>query len=146
MRVYVPVTLSDLPVALSGRWEPEAGYALTGRLLDIAADDDEEVLAEQVRDIAATDAVVELRSPRRAVVVVDYPRADVTPVPNGHPAAVALEGRVDPSTIACAFIDEEDAALDGAPAATGDTEALERLEMRDLLWFDASEIESLTAR
>ncbi|GIG55413.1 DUF6912 family protein [Demequina activiva] len=143
MRVYVPVTLSDLPAALSGRWEPQSGYAVTGRLLDIAVDDDEELLAEQVRDIAAVDAVLELRSPRRAVVVVDYPRADVTPVPNGHPAAVALEGRVDPSTIACAFVDEQDAAKDGAAAATGDGEALDRLEMRDLLWFDATEIDAI---
>jgi hypothetical protein len=146
MRVYVPVVLSELTAALSGRWEPESGYAVTGRLLDIAADDDEELLAEQVRDIAAADAVVELRSPRRAVVVVDYPRADVKPVPNGHPAAVSLEGRVDPSTIACAFVDEDDAAEDAAAAAKGDAEALERLETRDLLWFDATEIETLSAQ
>ena len=143
MRVYVPVALSDLPVALSGRWEPASGYAVTGRLLDITSEDDEEVLAEQVRDIAAADAVVELRSARRAVIVVDYARADVAPVPNGHPAAVSLVGRVDPSTIACAFVDEDDAAGDAAAAAKGDADALERLEMRDLLWFDATEIDTI---
>jgi hypothetical protein len=143
MRVYVPVAVADLAGVMSGRWRPEAGYAVTARVLDITSDDDE-VVAEQVRDIAAADAVVELRSPRRAVVVVDYPRADVTPVPGGHPAAVSLEGSVDPSTVACAFVDEEGATADAAAAANGDADALERLEMRDLLWFDASEIESIS--
>ncbi|WP_084038263.1 hypothetical protein [Demequina sp. NBRC 110053] len=143
MRVYVPVIPTDLAAAVEGHWEPAAGYALTPRLLGITAVDDEEELAEQVRDAAAADAVLELGASRRAVVVVDYPRQDVTPVPGGHPAAVTLVGRVDPDSVACAFVDEADGGELATLAAKGDAEALASLEERDLLWYDASELAAL---
>ncbi|MFV0633416.1 DUF6912 family protein [Demequina sp.] len=143
MRVYVPVTLADLPATVSGLWEPTSGYAVTPRLLEISSIDDEEELAEQVRDVAAADAVLELGSSRRAVVVVDYPRQDVTADPGGHPAAVTLVGRVDARSVACAFVDERDGGDDAVAAAAGDEDALDRLEDGDLLWFDASEIAAL---
>ncbi|WP_144018952.1 hypothetical protein [Demequina sp. NBRC 110056] len=143
MRVYVPVHPSDLAAAVTGQWEPASGYALTARLLDITAVEDEEELVEQVRDAAAADAVLELGASRRAVVVVDYPRQDVTPVTGAHPAAVTLEGRVDPGSVACAFVDEADGGEDAALAAKGDAEALARLEESDLLWYDASELAAL---
>ena len=145
MRVYVPIAFGDIAVAVSGRWEPTSGFAITPRLLDITAVEDEEELAEEVRDVAAGAAVLDLRSDRRAVVAVDVPRQDVTPVPGGHPAAVTLVGRVDRGSVACAFVDEEAAQDDARAAAAGDDEALERLEERDLLWYDASEIASLAS-
>lgn len=146
MRVYVPIAAKDIGQCLSGGWEPESGYALTPTLLDIAASDDDELLAEQVRDAAAADAVLELGSARRAVVVVDYPRADVEPVVGEHPAAVTLTGRVRADAVACAFVDEQEAEDDGRAAAAGDAEALARLEERDLLWYDVSEIADLASR
>lgn len=143
MRVYVPIHLDNIGLSLSGTWEPAAGYAITPTLLSIATTDDDEVLAEQVRDAAAADAVLELGSHRRAVVVVDYPRADVTPVAGEHPAAVTMAGRVRIESVVCAFVDEPDAAEDGVAAARGDVDALARLEERDLLWYDVSELPDL---
>ncbi|MFW2513140.1 DUF6912 family protein [Demequina sp. SO4-13] len=143
MRVYVPITVDDIDLCLSGSWEPATGYALTPTVLDIAASDDDELLAEQVRDAAAADAVLELGASRRAVVVVDYPRADVEQVVGEHPAAVSLTGRVRADAIACAFVDEPDADVDGRAAAGGDRDALARLEERDLLWYDVSELSDL---
>lgn len=145
MRVYVPIALEDLGHCLSGTWEPTSGYALTPTLLDISASDDDELLAEQVRDAAAADAVLELGAARRAVVAVDYPRADVTPVAGEHPAAVTLTGRVRADAVACAFVDEPEAEADGRAAAKGDREALARLEERDMLWYDVSEIAGLAS-
>lgn len=144
MRVYVPVDPGQIRQCVSGTWEPTTGYAVTPTLLDISASDDDEVLAEQVRDAAAADAVLELGSSRRAVVVVDYPRPDVTPLVGEHPAAVTLVGKVRPDAVVCAFVDEPAAEQDGKIAASGDAEALARLEERDLLWYDVSEIADLT--
>lgn len=145
MRVYVPIELGSIGQSLTGTWEPATGYAVTPTLLDIAASDDDEVLAEQVRDAAAADAVLDLGAHRRAVVVVEYPRADVTPVIGEHPAAVTMVGRVRAEAVVCAFVDELEAAEDGAAAAKGDADALARLEERDLLWYDVSEIPGLSA-
>lgn len=143
MRVYVPVRLGEIDQCLSGSWEPQSGYAITPMLLDIAASDDDEVLAEQVRDVAAADAVLDLGAARRAVVVVEYPRADVEPVAGEHPAAVTMAGRVRADAVVCAFVDEPEAKDDGEAAARGDVDALARLEERELLWYDVSEIPAL---
>jgi hypothetical protein len=143
MRVYIPGDVADLEKYTSGSWEPARGYGVTPLLLSISASDDEEELAELARDAAAHDSVIDHKSARRLVVVVDYPRADVAPVPNGHPAAVELTGRVMAEAIACAFVDERDATADAGAAAGGDDKALERLEERDLLWFGASEWDAL---
>jgi len=143
MRVFVPGTVAELGHYTSGHWEPERGYAVTERLLDISAYDDPDELAEQARDAAAEDSIVELGSRLRLVVAVDLSRADVVPVPDAHPAAVTLSGRVMADSIACFFLDEPDAEADARAAAGGDDAALERLEARDLLWYDVSEIGQL---
>lgn len=140
MRVFVPGTVADLAHYSSGHWEPERGYAVTERLMEISAFDDPDELAEQARDAAAEDSIVELGSRLRVVVVVDYPRADVTAVPDAHPAAVTVTGTVPPGGIACIFLDEEGAESDAKAAAAGDEDALERLEDRELLWYDATEL------
>lgn len=143
MRVYIPGNVADLQSYLSGTWEPSQGYAVTPLLLQISAYDDQEELAEQARDAAATDSVIDHKSPRRLVVVVDYPRADVTPTPEDHPAAVALEGRVMLDTVACAFVDEAAAIPHAKKAAKGDLDALANLEEHQLLWFDATELDQI---
>jgi hypothetical protein len=143
MRIFVPGSVADLGHYSSGHWEPERGYAVTERLLDISAYDDPDELAEQARDAAAEDSIVVLGSRLRLVIAVDVSRADVAPVPDAHPAAVTLTGRVMPDAIACIFLDEPEAADDARAAAAGDEDALERLEERDLLWFDVSEFDRL---
>lgn len=144
MRVYVPIHFDHIGETLSGSWEPVTGYALTPTMLDIAAADDDEEIAEQVRDAAAADAVLEHGSSRRAVIVVEYPRTDVQPVAGEHPAAVSLSGRVRTDALVCAFVDEQEAHADGVLAASGDVEALARLEDRDLLWYDVSEFDAIS--
>ena len=89
------------------------------------------------------DSIVVVGSRLRLVVAIDVSRADVAPVPDAHPAAVTLTGRVMSESIACIFLDEADAADDARAAAGGDEVALERLEERDLLWYDVSEMGQL---
>jgi hypothetical protein len=143
MRVFVPGSIDELRHYSSGHWEPERGYAVTERLLEISAYDDPDELAEQARDAAAEDSIVVLGSRLRLVGAIDLSRADVAPVPDAHPAAVTVAGRVMPDAIACFFLDEAEAAADARAAAGGDEDALERLEERDLLWYDVSELDQL---
>jgi len=143
MRVFVPGSVGEIKHYSSGHWEPERGYAVTERLMDISAYDDPDELAEQARDAAAEDSIVVMGSALRLVVAIDVSRADCAPVPDAHPAAVTLSGRVMPDSIACYFLDEADAAADARAAAAGDEDALERLEARDLLWYDVSELDRL---
>jgi hypothetical protein len=143
MRVFVPGSVGEIGHYSSGHWEPERGYAVTERLMDISAYDDPDELAEQARDAAAEDSIVVLGSRLRLVVAIDVSRADCAPVPDAHPAAVTLSGRVMPDSIACFFLDEPEAEADARAAAGGDEEALERLEERDLLWYDVSELDRL---
>lgn len=140
MRVYIPATFDDLDACATGQWEPIFGYAVTARLMEISSMDDEDEMAEQARDAAAAESVVELGSNLRIVIVADFSRADVSPVPDAHPAAVALTGRVPADAIACAFVDELAAFEDARQALAGGEDALERLEDHDLLWYDASEL------
>ena len=116
---------------------------MTERLLEISAYDDPDELAEQARDAAAEDSIVVLGSRLRLVVAIDVSRADVAPVPDAHPAAVTVSGRVMADSIACFFLDEAGAEADARAAAGGDEDALERLEERDLLWYDVSELGQL---
>lgn len=143
MRVFVPGSIGDIKHYSSGHWEPDRGYAVTERLMEISAFDDPDELAEQARDAAAEDSIVVLGSRLRLVVAIDVSRADVAAVPDAHPAAVTVTGRVMPDSIACIFLDEPGAADDARAAAGGDEEALERLEERDLLWYDVSELDRL---
>lgn len=140
MRVYIPATIDDLDSCANGKWEPTIGFAVTERLMAISAYDEDEEMAEQARDAAAAESVVEFGSPLRVVIAADYSRADVTEVPDAHPAAVALAGRVPGDAIACAFVDELAAYEDARQALAGGPDALERLEDHDLLWYDVSEL------
>ncbi|WP_084077113.1 DUF6912 family protein [Demequina sp. NBRC 110057] len=140
MRVYLPATFADLEQISRGLFTPERGYALTHRMLEISSLDDEEEIAEQVRDAAAWASVADLGSPLRVVIVADHPRADVEELPGDHPAAVAITGRVGLEEIACAFIDEPGAAAAVAAAVTGDEDARDSLDDHDLLWWGPGEL------
>lgn len=144
MRVYIPGNVADLETYTSGMWEPSTGFGVTPLLLEISAHDDPEELAEQARDAAAADSLLTAKSARRLVMVVDYPRADVTPAPEDHPAAVHLTGRVMDDAIVCAFVDEEAATKDARAAIKGDADARERLAQRELLWYDVTELDLIT--
>ncbi|WP_430868552.1 DUF6912 family protein [Demequina aurantiaca] len=139
MRVYIPATIDDLDSCGSGKWEPTMGFAVTERLMEISSFDDADEMAEQARDAAALESVVEFGATLRVVIVADYTRSDVTPVPDAHPAAVVLTGRVPADAIACAFVDEPSAADAASQARAGLEGSLERLEDHDLLWYDFTE-------
>lgn len=140
MRVYIPATPAALADCQRPGWSPPLAYAVTDQLMKISSHDDGEMLDEEARDAAALASVVDLRSPRRVVVVADVSRSQATPVVGGHPAAVDLSGSVTPDTVVCAFVDEPEAADEGTAAVTGDQAALDRLWQRDLLWYDVSEL------
>ncbi len=143
MRVYIPATVDDLHRCADGLWEPPLAYAVTERLLAIVASDDADELAELARDVAARASVIDVGSPLRVVVVAELTRAELEEDPELHPAAVRVSGRVPAGAIACAFVDEPDAADDVRAAEGGDDDALDRLDQRDLLWYDSSELRHL---
>ncbi len=141
MRIYVPATPGDLAEARSGSWAPARAYAVNADLATSLEDD--EVADEYVRDTAALASVLDLGSPRRVVVVADIPDSLATPASSRHPAAVNLTGPIPADAVVCAFVDEEGAESDARAASDGDEEAVMRLELRDLLWFDATELADL---
>ncbi len=143
MRVYIPVTVDELGTVASGSWEPAQGFAVTERLLEISEALDPDEVAEEALYAAGMESALELDSRLRAVAVVDYPRPDVTPMPELHPAAVRVSGTVATDAIACVFVDEPAAEQDVSAAHQGHPGAEETLGSRDLLWYDVSEIPSI---
>jgi hypothetical protein len=142
MWTYIPATPSQLAGACSGGWAPAQAFVVTP---DLVADlDDEEVTDEYVRDIAALASVTELGSPRRVVIVADIPPSQVTLAPDRHPAAVDLAGAIPAEAVVCAFVDEKSAEPDARAALDGDDDAVTRLELRDMLWYDATEFADLS--
>ncbi len=140
MRVYIPATVAELALQTSGKWEPVHGFAVTESLTEAAPDLDEEELSELAIDYAADASAFTLGSSLRVVVAADFSRADVSRDPEGGLAAVTISGKLQPSAVACVFMDEDEAAAEIATARSGDEEARERLEERVLLWFDLGEL------
>ena len=62
------------------------------------------------------------------------------------PSTVRLTTSVGWDDVACAHVDEAAAEPDVVAALGGDAAALERLAERDMLWYDASELERLKAK
>jgi hypothetical protein len=140
MRVYIPATVDDLALQTSGQWEPELAFAVTEEWRDAADDLDEDELAEAAIDAAAMESGLEFGSRLRAVIAADVSRADAVVDPKVHPAAVRINGKLSPASVACVFLDEDDAADDVTAARAGDEAALERLADRTLLWYDLAEV------
>ena len=113
---------------------------MTEEWRDGADDLDEDELAESAIDVAAMESGLTLGSRLRAVIVADIPRGDVVVDPKVHPAAVRISGKLPKDSIACVFLDEDDAAADVVAARGGDEEAFERLAARTLLWFELAEV------
>ena len=140
MRVYIPATMDELALQTSGQWEPQRAYAVTDVLRDAMPALDEDELTEFAIDAAGMASALELGSRLRAVVAADVSRADAVPDGATHPAAVRVAGRLDPTSIACVFVDEEEAAADAKATFAGDEDAAERLADRTLLWYDLAEV------
>ena len=141
VRVYLPTTLDGVRPGVD-LVVPRA-HAVTAALRAALPDADDEGLEYVAQLAAADDALLALAAdpaaPRLRVVVA----ADVSgarPVPDGPPTAVDLSGPVVPAQVACLLVDEPAAAPDVAAAVGGDQSAYDRLEERDLLWYDVSEI------
>ncbi len=140
MRVYIPATVDEIALQTSGQWEPQRAYAVTESLRDAMPELDEDELIEFAIDAAGMASALELGSRLRAVVAADVSRADAVPDGATHPAAVRVEGRLAPASIACVFMDEHEAAADTQAAIAGDEAAAERLADRTLLWYDLAEV------
>lgn len=140
MRVYIPATIDELALQTSGQWEPQRAFTVTDVLRDAALDLDEDELTEAAIDAAAMASGLDLGSRLRVVIAADISRADAAPHPAVHPGAVTVAGRLDPASIACVFLDEDDAEADLAAARGGDEAAYDRLAERTLLWYDLGEV------
>lgn len=151
MRIYVPATLLELdaPAGLS----PRTVHAVTRALRAAVPDEDEEGL-EYVAQLLAADDSLDLlggvpdAARRRVVVAADVPEALVEALDAGEdqaPSAVRLTTSIGWDDVACAHVDEPAARADVAKAVAGDAAAIERLEERDLLWYDVSEFPRLVA-
>ena len=146
MRIYLPVTLLDVDAAdPTGTLPPARAHAVTPALRELFPNEDDEGL-EYAAQLAAADDSLELvgstpDAPRlRVVLAADVDPADVGALIDEIPSAVELRRPLPWAAVVSAHVDEPAAAGDVAEALTGDEEAVERLDERDLLWYDATEL------
>lgn len=133
MRIYVPVTVSDLdsPEALSAR----SAFAATAGVRALAPEEDEEGL-EYLAFLAAADAAIDEGEVSRIVVAADAQAEETDTTGVVHVRDIPWE-----EVVSIHIDDLTDAALlaDINAAQTGDDGARERVNEADLLWYDASE-------
>ena len=149
MRIYLPATLDQIePTA--GPLTPRRVHTVTPALRAMFPDDDDEGLEFAAQLAAADDSLALLGAapgaPRlRLVGSVDVTADDVRALDDDDevPSAVDLLHAVDLDDIACVHVDEPGVGADVAGAITGDDDAIARLDERDLLWYDASELGSI---
>lgn len=149
MRVYLPVTLTELqhvsPVLLA----PRVGHAVTPALRALWPDEDEEGWEYAAQSAAADDSLLLLAADPaapalRVLVAADVPDACVRALDDPPvPSAVEVVCGVDATRMASVHVDEPTAASDVAAAAAGDEAAIERLDDHDLLWYDITEIRDI---
>lgn len=157
MRIYLPATLLDLdPGSADGGARaplaPRRAHAVTPGLRELFPDDGEEGL-EFAAQLAAADGSLEVlratpQAPRlRLVLTADVAdeMVSIAHDDDAAPSAVDVAAPVNWAAIACAHVDEPAAAADVAAALTGDEAAVERLDERDLLWYDATELHAIPA-
>lgn len=149
MRIYLPASLDQLDPA-AGPFAARRAHAVTSALRALFPDEDDEGLEFAAQLAAADDSLEHLAThpdaPQlRLVVSVDVPDADVHPVVDDEdvPSAVELVSPVEQDDVICVHVDEPGAAPDVVLAAGGDEAAVDRLDERDLLWYDASELASI---
>ncbi len=149
VRLYLPATLLDVDAAATRpAISPRRAHAVTTALRELFPDEDDEGL-EYAAQLAAADDSLELvgaadDAPRlRVVLSADVDAGTVTVLDDEIPSAVQVSMPVPWSAVVCAHVDEPQAAGDVTEALTGDEEAVERLDERDLLWYDATELGSI---
>lgn len=146
MRVYLPVTLSELqnvsPVLLA----PRVAHGVTPALREVWPDEDDEGWEYAAQAAAADGSLLLLAGspaapPLRVVVAADVAEGCVQALDDPPvPSAVEVVCGVALREMVSVHVDEPAAAHDVAAAAAGDEAAVERLEERDLLWYDVTEI------
>jgi hypothetical protein len=146
VRVYLPVTLAELqhvsPVLLA----PRIAHGVTPALRELWPHEDEEGWEYAAQACAADGSLVLLAGapgapPLRVVVAADVAEGCVQALDDPPvPSALEVVCGVDLSQMVSVHVDEPAAARDVAAAAAGDEAAIERLEDRDLLWYDVTEI------
>ncbi|WP_298460338.1 DUF6912 family protein [uncultured Cellulomonas sp.] len=146
MRLYLPVTLLDVDSAPSAGSLPAGrAHAVTPALRALFPDEDDEGLEYAAQLAAADDSLDRLgaapAAPRLRVVLaadVDAGVVDAA-LDDEVPSAVHVREPVPWSAVVCAHVDEP-AAADDVAAALTDDDAMERLDERDLLWYDRTEL------
>ncbi len=149
VRVYLPVTLDELQDSTPVLLAPRPAHAVTAALRAAWADEDEEGWEYAAQASAADDSLAlvaaRTQAPRlRVVVAADLPDACVTAAADpAVPSAVEVVCGVGLDQVVSVHVDEPEAAQDVAGAAAGEEAALERLEERDLLWYDVTEVRDI---
>ena len=149
MRVYLPATLDQLdhlgPVIAAG-----PAHAVTPELRAALPDEDEEGWEYSALLAAADDSLALLATqadgPRlRVVVAADVPDEAVTVPADPHEvvSAVRVVAAVPRQAIVSVHVDEPEAAADVAAALGADPAAAERLDERELLWYDVTELDHI---
>ena len=146
MRIYLPASLDQLDPG-AGPLAARRAHAVTPALRALFPDEDDEGL-EFAAQLAAADDSLELLATRpdapqlRLVVSVDVPDSALQPVADDDdvPSAVELVQPVDLTDVICVHVDEPGASADVVLAGRGDEDAVDRLDERDLLWYDATEL------
>ncbi|MFJ2520096.1 DUF6912 family protein [Cellulosimicrobium cellulans] len=173
MRIYLPATLDELDAvtvtADAARWSvaPRGAHAVTAALTRALPDEDEEGLEYAAALEAADDSlalvaarpdaprqrlVVTLEVPDGAVQVVGADDSDDEDAP--APSAVEVLRTVPDVAIVCVHVDEPEAVEDvAAVLAAADDDgpgadaaldaAIDRVNERDLLWYDWSELKDV---
>jgi hypothetical protein len=152
VRIYLPASLDQLDPA-AGPFTARRAHTVTPALRALFPDEDDEGL-EFAAQLAAADDSLELLATHpdapqlRLVVSVDVPDAAIEPVADEEdvPSAVELVRTVEQADIICVHVDEPEASPDVVLAAGGDEAAVDRLDERDLLWYDASELAGIPRR
>lgn len=143
MRIYVPVTLDELPSDPVGT---RRAHAVTAALRAGLPGEDDEGWEYAALLAAADDALHLLASrpgaPRlRVVLAADLPDALVDGAgPDEVASAVELLCDVPWPAVVSLHVDEPAARADVEGALAGEADAEERLVERELLWYDVTEV------
>jgi hypothetical protein len=159
VRLYLPATLDELDDLLQGRAPlpvPRRAHAVTPALSALLPDEDEEGVEFAAQLMAADDALVLLAARPEApglrlVVTVEVPDDAVhAGAPDGTDGvddeAASLMTLTVPAVlddVVCVHVDEPAAREEIARALDGDDAALDSVAERDLLWYDATELDRI---
>lgn len=149
MRVYLPATLAELQHVSPVILQPRVAHGVTAELRALWPDEDDEGWEYAAQAAAADGSLLLLAGdpgapPLRVLVAADVPDACVRGLDDAPvPSALQVVCAVELGQVASVHVDEPAAAVDVEAAAAGDEAAIERLEERDLLWYDVSEIDEI---